>query len=562
MRFSKKVRKRRTIEASRLFDVPWLLAPAALQSLVLSHQTAVARSEDDLYDDDEQEDANYPVVDGLACIKISGVLTKNKYWSTTCYSDIGASISHALNNSSVGGILLAFDSPGGEVSDLFDLCDAIYMARSIKPVAAVAADSCFSAAYALASSAEKLFVTRTGGTGSVGCLVAHTNYAGALEKAGIGVEFVYSGSRKIDGNATQALSTPARADLQKQVDRIRTLFAETVARNRNVGTTSLMNTEAAVYLGADGIPLLCDEVGTVADAAAYLRSRVQSIAPRSQRVITSTKALPATQPPMTMIDDHDHVAGLRASAFGAGGPGFAEVQLSRVESVDRFGRPGAILAVRSFAQPQSRASAPIAERKISMLVCPYDGSTCNLGNGLTEKYSPGCFSTGLNQDPRVLWGHDEQRVLGRKSAGNARFWEASDGLHAEVDCVNTSYSDDLLELVRTQTVNQSSASFWIIDQSIENRGSERIRTVKRAILRDASIVSWAAYAHTSAQLQLPAPSSQAALPAAAGSLAHLQARQAEMERASRINDLRLQIAQLPSASTERNKLRIELLRLQ
>jgi capsid assembly protease len=561
MRFSKKVRKRRYIEAERLYDTPWTLTQAALNTQVASHQAAVLRSEQDIIDDDEELDRDYPIdADGVACISISGILTAGSYWNTTSYRDIAASISHALNNSAVAGILLRIDSPGGEVTGLFDLSDAIYLSRSIKPIVA-RVESCFSAAYCIASSADKVFVSRTGATGSIGCYTSHVSYAGMLQQQGIQVEMIASGDRKLDGNPTQPLSAIARAALKAEVDRIRNLFAETVSRNRNVSKQALMNTEAACFPAETGIPLLADEIeiGTMNSAAAYLRSRLpaKSVAPRSQRFTAPAKALPAAQP---MIQDHDHVAGLLASAFGEGRPGFAEIQLTHGESMQRFGTPGAILAVRSFAQPQSRASAPIAERKISMLVCPYDGSTCNLGNGLTEKYSPGCFSTGLNQDPRVLWGHDEQRVLGRKSAGNARFWEASDGLHAEVDCVNTSYSDDLLELVRTQTVNQSSASFWIIDQSIENRGSERIRTVKRAILRDASIVSWAAYPHTSAQLQLPA-ASQAALPAAAGSLAQLQARQAQMERESRINDLRLQIAQLPSASTERNRLRLELARL-
>ena len=252
---SRTVRKRRFIESSRLYDVPWLLTQSALRELVLSHQAAaVARSDD--FEDDEI-DAEYPIDgEGIACLTISGVLTKSRYWSTTSYSDIAVDMQHALQNDRVKAILLAVHSPGGETGDLFDLADAIYSARQIKPIVAVASDDCYSAAYCLASSAEKLFVTRTGGTGSIGAWTAHSDYSGALQQSGISIQYVYAGARKIDANPTQPLSAPARATLQNEVDRIRELFAQTVSRNRNVSKDSLLRTEGATFMAGAGVPLL------------------------------------------------------------------------------------------------------------------------------------------------------------------------------------------------------------------------------------------------------------------------------------------------------------------
>jgi len=70
----------------------------------------------------------------------------------------------ARDDSAVDALLLDIDSPGGESSGVFD-----------KPVWAVANDMAFSAAYALASAADKLFVSRTGGVGSIGVIAMHVD---------------------------------------------------------------------------------------------------------------------------------------------------------------------------------------------------------------------------------------------------------------------------------------------------------------------------------------------------------------------------------------------------
>ena len=141
-------------------------------------------------------DRSYPVTpDGIACIKISGVLTKEPYWGTTAYDEIAEMCSDAMNDPSVKAVLLSINSPGGEVGGMFDLADALYAARAQKPLAAISNDSAFSAAYALASSTERIFSTRVGGTGSIGCVCAHIDYSKMLEADGINVSYVYSGSR-------------------------------------------------------------------------------------------------------------------------------------------------------------------------------------------------------------------------------------------------------------------------------------------------------------------------------------------------------------------------------
>ncbi|PCO16580.1 hypothetical protein CQA18_26745, partial [Enterobacter hormaechei] len=41
-------------------------------------------------------------------------------------------------------------------------------------------------------------------TGSIGVMMAHSNYGAALEKQGVEITLIYSGSHKVDGNPSAA----------------------------------------------------------------------------------------------------------------------------------------------------------------------------------------------------------------------------------------------------------------------------------------------------------------------------------------------------------------------
>ena len=165
------------------------------------------------------------------------------------------------------GILLDVDSPGGEVGGLFDLADEIYGARAEKPCMAIADDDAFSAAYAIASSAQRLFVTRTGGVGSVGVIALHLDQSGFDEKVGRKYTAIYAGARKNDFNPHEALSGSAKDELQSEIDRLYDMFVGTVARNREMKPALVRNTEAGLYYAEKAISAgFADQVGTFDDA--------------------------------------------------------------------------------------------------------------------------------------------------------------------------------------------------------------------------------------------------------------------------------------------------------
>ncbi|HAU28993.1 MAG TPA: Clp protease ClpP [Rhodospirillaceae bacterium] len=225
-------------------------------------------------------DAARQNIGGIAVIPVVGTLIKRGGWmeaesGLTTYDGVSAAINAALADPLVSAILLDIDSCGGEASGAFDLADEVYTARGIKPIWAVANDSAFSAAYALASSAERVFVTRTGGAGSIGVIAWHVDHSGANAKAGIAVTPIFSGAHKADAAPDFPLSDVAASAISDEVARIYGMFVETVARNRGLSPEAVRATEAACFYGENAVAAgLADEVGTLDDAIAALSSFV------------------------------------------------------------------------------------------------------------------------------------------------------------------------------------------------------------------------------------------------------------------------------------------------
>ena len=186
-------------------------------------------------------------------------------------------IQDATDDPDVKGILMHIDSPGGEASGLFDLSDALYQARDAKPLWAVAGDAAYSAAYGIASAAEKIFITRTGGVGSVGVICVHVDVSKANEKEGLNYTIFRGGKYKAETNPYEELTDHAHKNLQAEVERLYQLFAGTIARNRSMTVSEVLKMEAQCYHGENGVKAgLADAVGTLEEAHAQMVAHITS----------------------------------------------------------------------------------------------------------------------------------------------------------------------------------------------------------------------------------------------------------------------------------------------
>ena len=170
---------------------------------------------------------------------------------------------------------MQISSPGGEVSGLFELTDTITSITGSKPVWAILDDHAYSAAYAIASTADQITVPRTGGTGSIGVITMHADMSKALENFGIKVNIIQYGERKSDYSPFKPLSEDARTRLQTDVNEVGEMFIKMVAKNRGVPHNRVRSTEAGIFLGQAGVDAgLADAVQSPNEAFAALVRRV------------------------------------------------------------------------------------------------------------------------------------------------------------------------------------------------------------------------------------------------------------------------------------------------
>ena len=234
------------------------------------------------------------------------------------YTGIAAQLDAALASPEIAAILLDIDSPGGESGGVFDLADRIRAASEVKPVWAVANDMAFSAAYALASAATRVFVARTGGVGSIGVIAMHVDQSVKDAQDGVRYTAVFAGERKNDLNPHEPISNEAHAVLKAEVVRIYDLFVETVARHRGLDADAVRATEAGLFFGPDAVATgLADAVGSLEDALTQL---TQSLSPLPTQVATASQAgfLRNHQMESSMNDRTDPAASDRPLADPAG----------------------------------------------------------------------------------------------------------------------------------------------------------------------------------------------------------------------------------------------------
>ncbi|RBI69904.1 S49 family peptidase [Roseovarius sp. TE539] len=259
-------------------------------------------------------EAPFPLVDGIALIEISGVLIHRGGWigqssGQTSYEGLAAQIEAAASETSVRGVALEIDSFGGEVAGVFDLADRIRALRRDKPVWAFVAEHAFSAGYALASQADRILLPRTGALGSIGVVVMHADLSGKLDQAGVQVTLIHSGQHKVDGNPYAPLADDVRGDIQREIDVLRVLFAETVAAGRagRLSQEAALATEAATYRGTDAVEAgLADEVTDLGSGFGAFREQVaRTSGSTSARMQRASLPKPRKETAMAHAPDQD-----------------------------------------------------------------------------------------------------------------------------------------------------------------------------------------------------------------------------------------------------------------
>lgn len=315
-----------------LMSRPWLIQPEALQNML-----AIAAREGDLQEAEirrvahlEQQQALIArggspmkgtdfvsVREGIAIIDIRGPI----FARANLFTEISGAVSTerlarelamVMEAGNVRGVLIAMDSPGGEVPGINEMAETIYAARERMPVYCYVGALAASAGYWLASAASKVYANETALLGSIGVIMSFVDRTKQEEKADWRkVEIVSSASPKknLDPRTPQG-----RAEVQALCDQTAEIFIGKVAAYRGVDSARVITDFGAggVMLGKPALAAgMIDGLGsfesTFAELAGIANKHMWSSYNMSRVQIATTAALMAALASGTKPDQIDVV---------------------------------------------------------------------------------------------------------------------------------------------------------------------------------------------------------------------------------------------------------------
>lgn len=219
----------------------------------------------------QASDSRMEVTNGVAYIPVVGVLQPKANYMTrwfggTATSQVEVDFRRAVSDSQIRAIVLLVDSPGGSAMGNEELAQTIFAARGSKPITAFVRGICASAAYYVASAADRIVASPSSSVGSIGTILFHADQSKMLEEWGITVTPIHHGRHKADGNPYQPLGEQGKQTLQAYVNAYGDQFVEAVARHRAITPSEVMDRfgQGKVFLASEALSLgLIDAVGAI-----------------------------------------------------------------------------------------------------------------------------------------------------------------------------------------------------------------------------------------------------------------------------------------------------------
>lgn len=209
----------------------------------------------------------YEIINGVAIVELIGPLFPKANLMTmlsgaTSYDEFSSDFSHAMNNPDVVSILIEADSPGGSCLRLSETCSRIFAARSLgtKPIFGLIDPMACSAAYAIVSQCDRLYITESGMAGSIGTIMRKNNWDRAERNEG-------NDPVTLTSTDIKAFGTPqSLAQYQSLIDMLLAYnqqFKDTVQRGREDIDIEAVS-GAKIWIGKEAVNAgIADEISTM-----------------------------------------------------------------------------------------------------------------------------------------------------------------------------------------------------------------------------------------------------------------------------------------------------------
>lgn len=191
----------------------------------------------------------------IAIIDINGPLEHKLNCLFDSYDDIEERIKCSIQDNDVKAIILKIDSPGGEAAGSVECHKTIknLSKQYNKPIYAYVDELAASAAYAIASACEEIWLPETGTVGSIGVIATLVDVTKSNEKEGINVKLITTGTHKADGNPNVEISQDVIDTMQERVNYLGNVFFTTVAESREMDIQEVIDLQAGVFQGNDAV---------------------------------------------------------------------------------------------------------------------------------------------------------------------------------------------------------------------------------------------------------------------------------------------------------------------
>lgn len=197
--------------------------------------------------------SGYKIKNNVAVIPLHGALYADNAGFGDSYQEFVAMLDHANANVAAQKIVLDINSPGGQVLGLPNAVDAV--AKSKKPVFALATGLMASAAYAIGSQAKKIASLKQIETaiGSIGVIMTHFDMSKIYQDEGVDITVIKSGDKKDAGSQYRPLTDSEKIEFKTEVESMMSWFVDAVYQNRPTSKQKIIDMQAGVYNTQDAI---------------------------------------------------------------------------------------------------------------------------------------------------------------------------------------------------------------------------------------------------------------------------------------------------------------------
>ncbi len=215
------------------------------------------------------EDWKWSKGDKIALINIEGVITDSR--------DIIKQITKYKDDSSIKGIVLSINSPGGGVAPSQEIYKEILKLHDKnKKVVTAMGSLAASGGYYIACASDKIVANPGTITGSIGVIMTFSNIEELMKKVGFKTEVIKSGKYKDTGSPVRSMTDEEREILQEVIDDVYDQFIEAVAKGRNMESDRVKKlADGRIFSGRQAKEVgLVDELGNLQDAISIMTKLV------------------------------------------------------------------------------------------------------------------------------------------------------------------------------------------------------------------------------------------------------------------------------------------------